>query len=74
MITIGTVSSRFDFLTFWVLLKFFHAGPASFQTGWFVESLATQTLVLLVIRTAANPFPSRPSRTLVATSCWLWRS
>ncbi len=67
MITIGPVSSVFDFLTFWVLLKFFHAGQSSFQTGWFVESLTTQTLVLLVIRTAANPFRSRPSPILAAT-------
>ncbi len=67
MITIGPVSSLFDFLTFWVLLRVFHAGQSTFQTGWFVESLATQTLVLLVIRTAANPFRSRPSL-MLATS------
>jgi len=38
-----------------------------FHTGWFIESLATQTLVLFVIRTAKNPFRSRPSKPLMAT-------
>ena len=45
----------------------FHAGEPLFHTGWFVESLATQTLVLFVIRTAGNPFRSRPSPALAAT-------
>jgi Mg2+-importing ATPase len=65
MLTIGPVSSLFDFLTFAVLLHLFHAGEELFHTGWFVESLATQTLVLFVIRTGGNPFKSRPSRPLV---------
>ena len=67
MIFVGPISSLFDFLTFYVLLKVFHASEESLQTGWFVESLATQTLVLLVIRTTSNPFRSRPSRALLAT-------
>ena len=67
MIGVGPISSIFDFLTFFVLLRFFHASEAEFQTGWFVESLATQTLVLFVIRTAGNPFRSRPSPALLAT-------
>ncbi|HEY3267878.1 MAG TPA: magnesium-translocating P-type ATPase [Armatimonadota bacterium] len=67
MVTIGPVSSLYDFLTFYVLLKVFHAQEALFHTGWFVESLATQTLVIFVIRTTANPLRSRPSRPLVAT-------
>ncbi len=67
MILIGPISSIFDFLTFFVLLHFLHAGQAEFHTGWFVESLATQTLVLLVIRTTRSPFRSRPSLALVAT-------
>lgn len=66
MIRIGPVSSAFDVLTFVVLLHLFHADAVLFHTGWFVESLATQTLVLFVIRTAANPFRSRPSRALTA--------
>jgi Mg2+-importing ATPase len=61
MLWIGPISSVFDFLTFFVLLRFFRASEAFFHTGWFVESLATQTLVLFVIRTAGNPFRSRPS-------------
>jgi Mg2+-importing ATPase len=67
MIGVGPISSIFDFLTFFVLLRIFHASQAEFQTGWFVESLATQTLVLFVIRTAGNPFRSRPSPALLST-------
>ncbi len=68
MLVIGPISSLYDFLTFFVLLSVFHAGEALFHTGWFVESLATQTLVLFVIRTAGNPLRSRPSWPLVATT------
>ena len=68
MLFIGPISSLFDFLTFYVLLRCFHAGEAMFHSGWFVESLATQTLVLFVIRTMGNPFRSRPSRALTITT------
>jgi len=68
MILIGPISSIYDFLTFYVLLHFFHAGQAEFHTGWFVESLATQTLVLFVIRTMRNPLRSRASRPLTVTT------
>ena len=62
MLIFGPISSIFDFLTFGIMLWVFHAGPALFQTGWFVESLATQTLVIFVIRTRRVPFfRSRPS-------------
>jgi len=62
MIFFGPISSIFDFATFGIMLRVFHAGPALFQTGWFVESLATQTLVIFVIRTRRVPFfRSRPS-------------
>lgn len=64
---IGPLSSLFDFLTFFVMLNVFHASERLFHTGWFVESLATQTLVLLIIRTQGNPFKSRPSRPLLIT-------
>jgi len=67
MVFIGPISSLFDFLTFYVLLHFFHSSEAQFHTGWFVESLATQTLVLFVIRTSENPLRSRPSNPLLAT-------
>ncbi len=67
MMIIGPISSIYDFLTFGVLLWAFHASKneSLFHTGWFVESLATQTLVVFVIRTAANPLKSRPSRPLL---------
>jgi Mg2+-importing ATPase len=68
MLWIGPVSSAYDFLTFWVLLRVFHASEGAFHTGWFVESLATQTLVIFVIRTAKNPLKSRPSRALTLTT------
>jgi Mg2+-importing ATPase len=68
MIFIGPISSIYDFLTFYVLLHFFHASEPLFHTGWFVESLATQTLVLFVIRTTGNPFRSRPSFPLAFTT------
>ncbi len=67
MIFIGPISSVFDILTFVVMLKVFHASEALFHTGWFVESLVTQTLVLFVIRTMGNPLRSRPSRPLTIT-------
>jgi len=67
MLFVGPISSIFDFLTFYVLLHFFHANEVLFHTGWFVESLCTQTLVLFVIRTFERPWRSRPSLPLTAT-------
>ena len=62
MLFFGPISSVFDFITFGVMLWVFHAGPALFRSGWFVESLATQTLVIFAIRTRRIPFfRSRPS-------------
>jgi len=68
MLLIGPVSSAYDFVTFFVLLKFFHFGERGFHTGWFLESLATQTLVLFVIRTAGKPWTNRPSVPLTVTT------
>lgn len=68
MIYIGPLSSIYDFLTFFALLRLFHASEQFFHSGWFVESLATQTLVIFVIRTARNPFRSRPSLALTLTT------
>jgi Mg2+-importing ATPase len=68
MLIIGPISSVYDFLTFWVLLKFFRAGEVFFHTGWFVESLVTQTMVLFVIRTMRNPLKSRASWPLTITT------
>jgi len=67
MLIIGPISSVYDFLTFFVLLYWFRAGATEFHTGWFVESLATQTLVLFVIRTIRRPWRIRPSQPLTAT-------
>ncbi len=62
MSVFGPISSIFDFITFWVMLSLLHAGHAEFRTGWFVESIATQTLVIYLIRTRRVPFfTSRPS-------------
>ena len=62
MLFFGPISSLFDFATFALMLGVFGAGPALFRSGWFVESLATQTLVVFVIRTRRVPFwRSRPS-------------
>jgi Mg2+-importing ATPase len=66
MLTFGPVSSLFDFLTFTLLLLVFHAGPAEFRTGWFVESIATQVLVIFVIRTWRPAYASRPEPMLAA--------
>jgi Mg2+-importing ATPase len=68
MLVVGPVSSLFDFLTFFVLLRVLHADEALFHTGWFVESLATQVLVIFIIRTRGNPLRSRPSLLLTGTS------
>jgi Mg2+-importing ATPase len=68
MLYVGPISSAFDFLTFYVLLHFFHAGQPFFNAGWFLESLATQTLVIYVIRTMGNPLESRPSRSLLIST------
>ncbi|WNG23201.1 magnesium-translocating P-type ATPase [Cystobacter fuscus] len=68
MAVFGTLSSVFDAATFGVLLLLFHADAALFQTGWFMESLTTQVLVIFVIRTRRNPLHSHPSRWLVASS------
>jgi len=68
MMFFGPLSSIFDFITFAVLLGGFHAGPDLFRTGWFIESLATQTLVIFVFRTRRRSWRSRPSWPLVAAS------
>ncbi|WP_445370814.1 magnesium-translocating P-type ATPase [Methylomonas sp. HW2-6] len=68
MLVIGPISSAFDFLTFYILLTVLKADEALFQTGWFVESLCTQVLVIFIIRTRGNPFKSRAHPVLIATS------
>jgi Mg2+-importing ATPase len=69
MLAFGPISSIYDFLTFAVMIYGFDAGATLFRSGWFVESLATQTLVIFLIRTRRIPFfHSRPSRPLLATT------
>jgi Mg2+-importing ATPase len=65
MLVFGPVSSIFDFLTFYALLHLFGAGEALFQTGWFIESMTTQVLVVFAIRTRRRFFRSKPHRFLV---------
>jgi Mg2+-importing ATPase len=65
MVAFGSSSSVFDFLTFGALLKIYHAVPAVFQTAWFVESLLTELVVALVMRTIRPSFRSRPGTLLL---------
>ena len=69
MLIFGPISSVFDFATFFILTDIFHFSGAPFQTGWFLESIITQTLVVYIIRTKKIPFvESSPSRALLATT------
>jgi Mg2+-importing ATPase len=69
MVVFGLISSAFDFLTFYVLFGIFHLSGSVFQSGWFIESLATQILVVYIIRTQKIPFiQSKPSKYLVYTT------
>jgi Mg2+-importing ATPase len=65
MLVFGPLSSVFDCLTFVVLLHFLHASEALFQTGWFVESVVSAALIVLVVRTKRTILTSRPSRLLL---------
>jgi Mg2+-importing ATPase len=68
-IVMGMVSSLFDVVTFAVLLKLFEANATLFQTGWFVESISTQILVIFVIRSRRMPWrANRPHIILIVTS------
>jgi len=74
MLIIGPISSIFDFITFGVLLFIFHTSqnPQLFHTGWFLESLCTQTLVIHIIRTGKTPFlENKPSKFLIFTSIFI---
>ncbi|MBX9929853.1 MAG: magnesium-translocating P-type ATPase [Gemmatimonadaceae bacterium] len=68
MLTFGLVSSVFDYLTFGVLLWVQRAGPAEFRTGWFVESVISATMIVLVVRTRGSVLHSRPGRALLSTT------
>ncbi|NHA02554.1 magnesium-translocating P-type ATPase [Mucilaginibacter sp. HC2] len=64
MVTFGLLSSVFDYLTFGVLLYIFRASEITFQTGWFVESVVSATLIVLVVRTKLPFFKSLPGKYL----------
>jgi P-type Mg2+ transporter len=68
MILFGILSSVFDYITFAVLLFFLHAHEALFQTGWFVESVVSASLIVLVVRTRLPFYKSKPSPYLVGTT------
>jgi Mg2+-importing ATPase len=69
MFLFGPISSLFDFATFALMLFAFQAAPGEFRAGWFIESLATQTLIIFAIRTRRVPFlRSRPSAGLTAAA------
>jgi len=69
MLAFGITSSVFDFATFWFLYKYFAVDKAQFRTGWFMESLATQILVVFIIRTRLVPFyKSKPSNKLIIST------
>jgi P-type Mg2+ transporter len=69
MVVFGILSSVFDYCTFGVLLLVFGADPGLFRSGWFVESVASASLIVLVVRTRKTFFRSRPSRKLLAATC-----
>ncbi len=69
MIVFGPLSSVFDFLTFYVLFAVLNLSVGGFQAGWFLESIATQTFVVYIIRTRKIPFiQSKPSKALLTTT------
>jgi Mg2+-importing ATPase len=68
MMTFGLVSSVFDYLTFGVLLLFLHATPEQFRTGWFVESVISAAVIVLVVRTRRPFIKSRPGKYLLITT------
>ena len=68
MITFGMVSSVFDYLTFGILLLILHATQVQFRTGWFIESVVSASLIVLVIRSRKPFFKSRPGKYLLMTT------
>ncbi|HSB55180.1 MAG TPA: magnesium-translocating P-type ATPase, partial [Gemmatimonadales bacterium] len=64
MVQFGLLSAAFDFLTFGLLLRVFHALATEFRTAWFIESLLTELVIALVVRTRRPFYRSRPGRVL----------
>jgi len=65
MLTFGLVSSIFDYVTFGALLLILGASPEQFRAGWFVESVLSASLIVLVIRTSGPFYKSKPGKTLL---------
>ncbi|HKF38646.1 MAG TPA: HAD-IC family P-type ATPase, partial [Ktedonobacteraceae bacterium] len=68
MITFGLLSSIFDYMTFGVLLLILHANVEQFRTGWFIESVVSASLIVLVIRSRRPFFKSRPAKQLLVAT------
>jgi Mg2+-importing ATPase len=68
MVVFGLLSSVFDYFTFGILMLVLHASPAQFRTGWFIESVASAALIVLVIRTRRPFFESKPGKYLLAAT------
>ncbi len=68
MLMFGLLSSVFDYLTFGTLLLLLHANPAQFRTGWFIESVISASLIVLVIRTRQSILKSKPGKYLLAAT------
>lgn len=68
MLVFGIQSTLFDFLTFFTLYYIFHATPEKFRTGWFLECVVTELLILMVVRTARPFYKSTPGRYLIIAS------
>ena len=68
MLVFGLLSSVFDYLTFGALLLLLHANPAQFRTGWFMESVISASLIVLVIRTRQSILVSKPGKYLLAAT------
>lgn len=71
MLEFGLLSSVFDILTFGLLIVFFRTTPETFRTAWFIESLLTELVIALVVRTRGPCFRSLPGRVLLGTTCLL---
>ncbi len=71
MLVFGLISSAFDFLTFGILLRWYSAVPETFRTAWFVESLLTELIVALVVRTYRPFFRSQPGALLLWSTIFL---
>ncbi|MEO6908904.1 MAG: HAD-IC family P-type ATPase, partial [Abditibacteriaceae bacterium] len=68
MLVFGIISSVFDYLTFGILLFLLHAKTTEFRTGWFIESVISASVIVLVIRTKRPFYKSKPGRALMGTT------